>query len=78
MKEFRHKLTQIHLSEVNTCSRHDALSYASILAFREVAEMIPENIPVILESTIKENEIDTELGRAREALTADAHLIAAV
>jgi hypothetical protein len=26
LKEFRHKLTQIHLSEVNTCSRHETLS----------------------------------------------------
>jgi hypothetical protein len=33
---------------------------------------------VILESTIKENEIDAELGRTREALTADAHIMAAV
>jgi hypothetical protein len=78
LKEFGHKLTQVHLSEVNTCSRHDALSYASILAFREVAEMIPENIPIILESTIPASQIDAELVRARESLTANPELLAAV
>jgi hypothetical protein len=77
LKEFGDKLTQLHMSEVNNCSRHDALSYASILAFQEVAEMIPENIPVILESTIPPCEIEAELNRAQEALTTTA-LLAAV
>lgn len=76
LKEFQSKLIQVHLSEVNTRSKHDALSFASVRAFQEVAEMIPENVPIILETTIGEEEIESEIKRAREALTARQQLVA--
>ena len=67
LKEFGKKLIQVHLSEV-TSSKHDALSLASILAFQEVAEMIPEDVPIILETTIPEDKMESEIERALEAL----------
>jgi hypothetical protein len=68
LKAFGGRLRQIHVSEVNTRSKHDPLSYGSILAFREVAHLIPEEIPVILETPVPEEEIDLEMQRAIEAL----------
>lgn len=78
LKEFEKKLIQVHLSEVNTSSKHDALSLASILAFQEVAEMIPETIPIILETTIPEDKMEAEIERALEALSIKQKLVAAV
>jgi len=78
LKEFGRKLIQVHLSEVNTRRRHDFLSLASILAFQEVAEMIPDNIPIILETTVSEDKMESEMGRALEALTAKPQLLAVV
>jgi|WetSurMetagenome_2_1015567.scaffolds.fasta_scaffold34588_4 hypothetical protein len=78
LKEFGRKLIQVHLSEVNTRSRHDSLSLASILAFQEVAEMIPTTIPIILETTISENQMESEIERALEALSAKQRFSAAV
>jgi hypothetical protein len=78
LKEFGRKLIQVHLSEVNTRSRHDSLSLASILAFQEVAEMIPTTIPIILETTISENQMESEIERAREALSTKQRFSAAV
>jgi len=68
LKRFGKRLRQVHVSEVNTRSKHDCLSYASILAFQEVASMIPEDIPVILETPVPEDQIEFEMERAREAL----------
>lgn len=68
LRDFGHRLGQLHISEVNTRSTHDALSYGSIRVFQEVAHMIPEHIPVIIESPLKAEEIDREIARVREAL----------
>jgi endonuclease IV len=78
LKEFGKKLIQVHLSEVNTGSRHDSLSLASILAFQEVAEMIPDNIPIILETTIPEDRMESEVKRASEALSVKQRFVAAI
>ena len=67
LSRFHTRLRQVHVSEVNTRSRHDALSYASILAFRSMAEMIPANVPLIIESVIEPSQIDAEVERVREA-----------
>jgi hypothetical protein len=69
LKEFGRQLQQVHLSEVNTASKHDRLSWTSIEAFKEVASLIPDRIPIILESPVKENEIAEEIDRARVSLT---------
>jgi len=65
---YRDRLRQVHLSEVNTRSKHDPLSVASILAFRDVAELIPTDIPVILETPVAEEQLMEEIAKAAEAL----------
>jgi hypothetical protein len=61
-------LRQVHMSEVNTRSKHDPLSVTSILAFREVADLIPPEIPVILETPVPEEQLMEEIAKAAEAL----------
>jgi hypothetical protein len=68
LTEFRGRLRQVHVSEVNTCSRHDVMSYASIQAFREVAHLIPAEIPLILETPVTAEGLAAEMDRVREAL----------
>ena len=65
---FRGKLAQIHLSEVNSESQHEAMSYGAKLAFQQVASLIPEELPIILESRVNPKQIDNEVEIAREAL----------
>ena len=64
------RLGQVHLSEVNFFSRHDPLSAGSIEASRRVAHLVPENVPIILETLIDQGQstIETQLDRAVEAL----------
>lgn len=64
------RLAEVHISEVNTSSRHDPLSTYAMSAFRSVASLIPESIPVVLETLIDQGQSDilTEVDRARRAL----------
>ena len=68
LKELGGRLRQLHVSEVNSRSTHDPLSYASILAFQEVADLIPEEVPIILETPVPEDKLLPEMERALEAL----------
>jgi hypothetical protein len=68
LREFGSRLRQIHVSEVNTRSKHDPLSYGSIIAFQEVAHLIPEFIPLILETPVEVSQMAAEIANVRKAL----------
>ncbi|MEO8147224.1 MAG: hypothetical protein ABI723_06285 [Bacteroidia bacterium] len=61
IKKFRTKLKQLHVSDVNTQSFHEPLNLEAILAFSRIAPYIPENLPVILESPVTEDKINSEI-----------------
>lgn len=68
LRALGHRLHQVHLSEVNSRSTHDPLSGGSVAAFQKVAHLIPETVPIILETPVLENQIDHEMELARVAL----------
>jgi len=70
------RLRQIHISEVNSQSRHDALSFESVLAFRKVSHLIPEDVPVIVESRVTEAEVADEIQNVSRALTYERPAVA--
>ena len=71
LKQCCPRLSQIHISEVNFFSRHDPLSAAAIEATRRIAHLIPEPVPIILETLIDQGQstIDAEVHRAVLALS---------
>jgi len=76
LTSFRDRLQQVHMSEVNTRSKHDPLSVTSILAFQEMADLISPEIPIILETPVPEEQIMREIEKAAEALPVRALAIA--
>ncbi len=70
LHEFGNRLVEVHISEVNTSSRHDPISMNAVRAFQYIASYIPETIPVIIESLIDEGQSDilTERESAQIAL----------
>jgi len=64
LARFSEKLRQIHLSEVNSDSKHEPLSFEAIHAFKRLAYLIPPNVPIILESPVTESAIEKELDLA--------------
>jgi hypothetical protein len=71
LQNFGDLLAEVHLSEVNTASRHDPISQNATLAFQKVAGYIPCDTPVVLETLIDkgQSEMDIEIRRARQALS---------
>jgi hypothetical protein len=75
LRAFGSRLREVHVSEVNTRSKHDTLSYTSILAFQQIAHLIPENIPLILETPVdNEGQMAEEIAKTRKALPVTPHL----
>jgi hypothetical protein len=77
LRAFGSRLVQVHVSEVNARSKHDPLSYSSILAFREVAHLIPEHVPLILETPVTEEDMESEIAKVREALPVGLQMMVA-
>lgn len=74
LQRFRHKIKQLHVSEVNTQSKHDPISWESKLAFQKVSYLLPADVPIILESRVEESEIEEEIKAAIDALSPAAQL----
>jgi sugar phosphate isomerase/epimerase len=66
------RLRQVHMSHVDTRNVHVTLRWASIQPFQKIAHLIPETVPVILETPVKTEGIERELDMAREALSVPA------
>jgi sugar phosphate isomerase/epimerase len=69
LRAYGERLRQLHVSEVNTFSRHERLSYLSYFSYRRVAASIPAEIPIILEALVQPEEIEREVQFAIECLT---------
>lgn len=65
IKKFVGRLAQIHVSEVNSESKHQPLTFESILAFSTIANYFPDGIPVVLETPVNQTQVDYEIGKAK-------------
>ncbi len=68
LRHFGNRLRQVHMSDVNSSSRHERLNGSAISAFQKVARLIPPYVPIILESPVLGADMDEEVRRARLAL----------
>jgi hypothetical protein len=69
LRQFRDRLRLIHISEVNSQSKHDPLSLSAILAFQKVTHLIPYDVPFIIESKVTEDQIEREVEAVADLLT---------
>ncbi len=66
LQMFHDRLRQVHMSYVNSQSRHERLNFESIQAFKRVAHWVSEDTPIILETPVNSDEVDEELTAARQ------------
>ena len=69
LRRFGDRLKQVHLSEVNTRSEHEGITYTAFNSFRKVAHLIPLDTPIILETPVALDQIETQSRLAEQALT---------
>jgi hypothetical protein len=68
LEAYGSRLTQLHVSEVNSASQHDPISYATKLGFQSIAHLIPSCVPLIIESRVSQSEISKEIDAVLESL----------
>jgi hypothetical protein len=68
LMEFGDRLAEIHISELDGDCRHVAMSSAAVNAYQRISSLIPDDVPVIIESMIKAECIAQEVGMAELAL----------
>lgn len=68
LRNFKTKLKYIHMSEVNSLSRHESMSIDAVTDFRKVSNLIPKDCPIIIESMIDQSKIEIEVFFAKLAL----------
>jgi hypothetical protein len=69
LREFSGRLREVHVSGVTTRSIHGLISTAAAFAYSSVADLIPNRVPVILESPVNESMIQDEISFAQQTLS---------
>ena len=69
LREFQGRLREVHASGVTTRSSHGLISAAAHSAYGIVAHLIPENVPIILESPVDASMIHDEIEFANTAFS---------
>lgn len=67
LSRFLNRLVQLHVSDVTSDSRHGRLSETAIVAFRELAQRLPADVPLIVESQIAREQMRDEVTRVERA-----------
>ena len=68
LSHFGTRLRQLHVSEVSTTSHHERLTMASVLAFGKLAPLVPNDVPLILETPVGKADVLREISAAVGAL----------
>lgn len=57
----RTRFAELRISEVNPDCRHVPMSFNAVHAYQRVSNLLPADLPVIIESMITPDQIDNEL-----------------
>jgi hypothetical protein len=68
VKAFRGMIKQIHISVVNTSSKHDLITPNVAHSFHSVAFLIPSTVPAILETPVRGEQLREQLVMAEASL----------
>jgi len=69
LSQFQDRLRQVHMSYVNSQSRHERLNFESIRAFQRVSHWIKDETPIILETPVDSDEVDEEIDAAKRVFS---------
>lgn len=71
LTRFCPRIKQLHLSYVNSKSEHEPIRYELISALKRIEDLLPKNVPVILETPVSEQDtVAASIAKARELLCA--------
>jgi len=62
------RIKQLHVSDVNSQCGHEPLNMVAESAFARVVHLIPKDIPVIMETPVSEQWVESQMRRAQHVL----------
>lgn len=68
LTEFADRLAELHISEVDSASRHVMISQMAMKSYQRISSLIPHDIPVIIESMLDDFDVASELEMVRRCL----------
>jgi hypothetical protein len=71
LRQFSEKLMQYHISDVTSDCNHVPINYEAIISYRKVAKLVPQNIPIIIESPVSESYFVKEINYVKSIFSAD-------
>lgn len=69
LRRFGDRLRQVHVSEVSARNRHEPISFTAMEAFRSVAHLIPNDVPIVSEANVTADGITDEIRTTAAALS---------
>lgn len=72
LTEFADRLAELHISEVDSASRHVKISHMAMRSYQRISSLIPDDVPVIIESMLDESDIASEVEMVRGCLRPSA------
>lgn len=66
LRLFKNRIRQVHMSYVNSQSRHERLNFECVRSYQRVAQWLPPSVPVILETPVQSSEVEQELSTAAQ------------
>ena len=72
--ELRDRLCQVHISEVDANGQHRSIGENATTAYRRINSLIPESVPLIIESVIDAERMNAELATVRQCMIAGPRL----
>jgi len=69
LRTYSNRLRQVHMSYVNSASRHEPLNFEAMTAFSRVMSAIPEETPIILETPVTEHAMQRQINLAKSLVS---------
>jgi hypothetical protein len=71
---FGNRLSMLHISEIDSDGQHEPLTQLSVMAYSTLSSLLPQNLPVIIESPVEPRDILIEMAKVCAALGADSSI----
>ena len=67
MQVFGNRVRILHVSDVSVTGKHQPLSRMAMMSYGNVARMLPKDVPVIIESPVRPEQIANEVHRVQQS-----------
>lgn len=68
LEKFKSLITQLHISDVDDNCIHRRISHAAINDFQKISNLIPRDVPILIETFVDKTDMEEEMRLAKKTL----------